>query len=122
MQRVQPFADLADDAQGLGGAQRLDLETVGEGALVGVRHHQERPPVVELSGVEDGDHVRRLDLAQIASLVDEPLPHVVVGGPVVGQHLDRDIAVELLVVREPDGGERARADATTHRVATETRG
>ncbi len=122
VQGVQPVTHLADHPQRGRRAQRPELEPIGEGALVGVRHDQERPTVVELAGVVDRHHVRRLDLAQVAPLVDEPLPDVLVRGPVVGQHLDRDVAVELLVVREPHRGEAAGADAATHRVATEARG
>ena len=39
------------------------------------------------------------------------LPNVVVAGPVLGQHLDRDRDIQVIIVAEPDGGERAGADA-----------
>ena len=90
VQRTEAESDLADDLERLVARQAADLEPVGEGALVRVRHHQVRPPVVELAGVVDRHHVRRLHLAQEPTLVDEPLLHVVVVGPVVGEHLDGD--------------------------------
>ena len=67
-------------------------EPVGEVALVGVRHHQEGAAVLQLAGVVDRDDVRRLDLAQEAPLLHEPLADLVVLGPVVGEHLDGDRA------------------------------
>jgi hypothetical protein len=79
-----------DHLERLVAGEAADLEPVGEGALVGVPHHQVGPAVVELAGVVDRHHVRRLHLAQEPALVDEPLLHVVVVGPVVGEHLDRD--------------------------------
>ena len=50
------------------------------------------------------------------------MPDVVVLGPVVRQHLDRDRRVELLVVGQPDGGETAGADAPSDGVAAEAAG
>ena len=73
-------------------------EPVGQRALVGVAHHQVGPAVVELARVVHRHHVRRLHLAQEPTLVDEPLLHVVVVGPVVGEHLDGHRRVELVVV------------------------
>ena len=122
VQGVQAGADLPDDVERLRDGQRLVLQPVGERALVGIRHDQERAGVLQLAGVVDRHDVGRLDLAQEAALLDEALPHVQVLGPVVGQHLDRDRAVELLVVGEPDGREGARPDATSHGVATEPGG
>jgi hypothetical protein len=122
VQRLQPGADLADHLEHLRGPQPVDLEPVGESPLVGVRHHQVGPPVVELAGVVHRHDVRRLHPAQEAPLLEEPLPHGQVLAPVLGEHLDRDGRVEVLVVRQPDGRERARADASAHGVATETSG
>ncbi len=122
VQRLQPGGDLADHLGRLGHLQPAGLEPVGEGALVGVRHHQVGAAVVELAGVVDRDHVRRLHAAQVATLLDEAGPDVVVLGPVVRQHLHRDGRVEVLVVRQPDGGETAGADATSDRIAAKTVG
>ena len=94
VQRGQAEPDLADHLERLVARQAAGLEPVGERALVGVPHHQVGPAVVELAGVVDGHDVRRLDLAQEPALVDEPLLHVVVVGPVVGEHLDGDRGVE----------------------------
>ena len=74
------------------------------------------------AGVVHGDDVGRLDLAQEAALLEEPLADVEVARPVVGEHLDRDRRVEVLVVGEPHGREGSRTDATAHRITTETRG
>ena len=90
VQGTEAEPDLADHLERLVAGQAADLEPVGERALVGVPHHQVGPAVVELAGVVDRHHVRRLHLAQEPALVDEPLLHVVVVGPVVGEHLDRD--------------------------------
>jgi hypothetical protein len=67
-------------------------------------------------------HVRRLHPAQEPALLDEARAHVVVVGPVVREHLDRDRGVELLVVGEPHRREATGADAAAHGVATETVG
>ena len=119
VQRLEPGADLADHLHGLRRRQPLDVEAVGEGALVGVRHHQVGTPVVELTRVVDRDHVRRLDLAQVAALLEEPLPDLVVLGPVVGEHLDRHRRVELLVVGQPHRREATGADPAAHGVPAE---
>ena len=55
-------------------------------------------------------------------LLDEPGAHVVVGGPVVGQHLDGHRRVELLVVGQPHRGEATGAHATPHDVAAQAVG
>ena len=122
VQGGQAEPDLTDDLERLVARQAPGLEPVGERALVGVPHHEVRPAVVELAGVVDGDDVGRVDLAQEPPLVDEPLLHVVVVGPVVGEHLDGNRGVEALVVSEPHRGEPARADPTPHGVATDPGG
>ena len=122
VQRAEAPADLGQHGEGLRRLQRRQLEPVGQRALVGVRHHEERALVGELAGVVDRDDVGRLDLAQEATLLDEALADVQVAGPVVGEHLDRHGRVEVLVVGEPHGREGPRPDATAHRIPTETRG
>ena len=119
VQRLEPGTDLADHLHRLRRRQPLDVEPVGEGALVGVRHDQVGAPVVELARVVDRDDVRRLDLAQVAALLEEPLPDLVVLGPVVGEHLDRHRRVELLVVGQPHRREAAGADPAAHGVPAE---
>ena len=122
VQRLEAEPDLAHDLQRLADGEPVDLEPVRERALVGVRHDEVGPAVVELTRVVHRHHVRRLDLAEEPSLLDEPAADVVVLGPVVRQHLDRDGRVELLVVGEPDGGEAAGADPPPNDVPTEARG
>ena len=58
VERLQPGADLADHLDRLGHLHPAGLEPVGEGALVGVRHHQVGAAVVELAGVVHGHDVR----------------------------------------------------------------
>jgi hypothetical protein len=105
VQVLEAATDLGDDPHRLGDLQGTGLDPVGEGAAVGVREHHERAAVVGLPDVVDADDVQRVDLAQEASLGQEAAPDVVVLDPVVGQDLDRDLGVQLLVPRQPDGRE-----------------
>ena len=122
VQGLETGPDLAHDLHGLGDGQALDLEPVRERPLVGVRHDEVGPAVVELAGVVHGDDVGRLDLAEVAPLLLEPLPDVRVLGPVVREHLHRDGRVQLLVVGEPHGREGTVADPPPHHVAPEPLG
>ena len=122
VQRREALADLAHHVERLRTVEGGQLEPVGERALVGVRHDEVGAAVGELARVVDGHDVGGLDLAEEAPLLEEALADVEVLGPVVGEHLHGHGRVEVLVVGEPDRGEGSRPDATTHRVATETRG
>ena len=116
---VQPRPDLPHHLAGLRHGQSLVLEPIGQRALVGVRHHQVGPVVLQRPRVVHGDDVRGLHLAEEAALLEEALADVGVLGPVLREHLDRNRGVELLVISEPDGREAAGADAPTYGVATE---
>ena len=57
---------------------------------------------VGLADVVDPDDVVGVGPAQDPRLLEEPLADVEPLRPVVGQRLDRDVGVELVVVVEPD--------------------
>lgn len=116
VQRLQPTPDLDDHPDRRNDRQRLLLQPVRERAAVGVREHQERPPVLQFAHVVDLDDMLGLDPAQEPALLEEPAPDRVVVSPVVGQHLDRHFGVKLLVVSEPYRSETARAQAAAHDV------
>jgi hypothetical protein len=65
------------------------FQPVGEGAPVGVRHHQVGAAIGEHACVVDGDDVRGVDPAEVAALLHEASADVVVLGPVVGEDLHR---------------------------------
>ncbi len=58
VQGLEPQTDLADHLEGLAGGEPLVLEPVSQRALVGVRHDEVGPAVLELARVVDGHDVR----------------------------------------------------------------
>ena len=77
----------------------------GQVAALDVLHHQVRPLARVV--VVDGDQVRVLEAGGDLRLAAEAPAVVVLGGQRVGEHLDRDLAVEPLVGRQPDDGHPA---------------
>ena len=105
----QAVAGLADQGDH---AVELDaplLEEVGDGAAVGVRHHEVRRPV-GLPDVVDADHVVGVGGPEDARLLQEALADVLALRPVVGQRLHGDVGAQLVVAVEPHRGEPADAE------------
>ena len=79
--------------------------------------HRDEVGVLELAAVEDADHVRVLEAGRRLGLAAEALDELLVLGEAVVEDLDRDLAIELGVVGEPDVGHPARADLALELVA-----
>ena len=72
--------------------------------------HRDEVAAADRLGVEDGDHVRVAQLRHRARLAQQPGLRGVVAGERGPQHLQRDLAIELGVVREPHGAHAAGAE------------
>ena len=95
----------------------VGAEAVGDGPAAQQLHDDERAVVV-LDDVEDGHHVRvGGEPGRRARLAREAAPRAVVCAQVGGEHLDRDGAVEELVVRLPDARHPAVRDVAHEPVA-----
>ncbi len=105
--------------QRLGHGQRTRGEQIGEGAGVGVLHHEVRPSVGQLSDVVDLYDPVRVGPAQQAGLGEEAFDDVEAVGPVVGEDLHGHRGLQDVVVREPDRAERAGAQAAFKAVAAD---
>jgi len=92
-------------------------DAVRERPAVGEVHDEVGTVVVEHADVVHPDHPVVGDAPQQPCLGQEPFAHIGVGGPVVGQHLDRDGDVEFFVVGQPDGSESSRSDPILEPVA-----
>ena len=79
--------------------------------------HRDEVGVAEVAAVEDPDHVRMLEAGGRLGLAPEALDELLVLGEAVVQDLDRDAAVELGVLGEPDVGHSAGADLVVEPVA-----
>ncbi len=66
-----------------------------------VPHRDEQVPVL-LPGLVHGDDVRVLEAGRELGLPDEAGPEGLVLGELLGQHLDRDLAAQAMVLREED--------------------
>ena len=118
--------DLAADRRRLVGGERLSATValghpLGQRATVGPRHHEVRRAVVGLAELVAARDPRALGVEQDARLGQEATVDVRVAAPVVGQDLDRDAALQRVVVGQPDRGERTRAQdpvepVTSHRL------
>ena len=78
---------------------------------VDVVHDKVGPAVRETADVVDLHQPLIMDPPHDARLGEEAVPDIAVGGPVVGQHFHRDGHVQVIVMPEPNGRERAGADA-----------
>ena len=114
----RPVAELSEEPEGLVAIQRpaAAVQPVRQRATLDVLHDDVRSVVV-LADVEDLDDVRVIQPSSQPSLAREALPHLVVTGEVVGQELDRDLAVELQVAGAIDGGHAAMAQSMLELVA-----
>ena len=121
MQHREPVAGLAHQRDGPLERDPALLEQVGDGAAVGVRHHEVRRPV-GLADVVDADHVVGVGGAQDPRLLQEALADVLALRPVVGQRLDGDVGAQLVVAVEPHRGEPSDAETVDAVESTETFG
>ena len=85
------------------------LDAIAERAAVGVGHHQVGLAGRRLADVEATHDARALDGQQHPCFGQEATAHVVVPAPVVGEDLDRHLAIEDVVEGQPHRGERAGA-------------
>jgi hypothetical protein len=119
MRPVERVGDLFPELEYLGGGQRALHEPLGERLAFDHLHHQVvgvalAPDVVERADVRVVERGDRLRLAL------EARAHLGIGGEVLGQHLDRDVAAEAGVrgtehlahaARAERGGDLVRAEA-----------
>ena len=93
----------------------LALERRAKRLAFDVRHHVEQQPV-RLAGVEQRQQVRMLQIRRDPDLGQKPLgaEH---RAELRLQHLERDLAVVLEVVREVDGRHAAGADLALDQVS-----
>ncbi len=113
-ERGEHLADVGDgDGHGTGAARDDQLL---EGAPLDVLHDDE-VRALGLAPVVDGDDVRVGEPRRMGRLAAEALDELhVVRVPLV-EHLDRDLAAELLVLGEPDVGHAPRAELPLEPVA-----
>ena len=103
--------------QPLGVGQRAAVaEAVAQAAAGDVRHHQVGPVLLDAE-VEDLDDVRVRERGGRARLALEAREPALVVGERVRHQLDRDLAVQRLVARQPHGRHAARAEVAHERVA-----
>ncbi len=79
--------------------------------------HRDEVGVAELAAIEDADDVRVLEAGRGLGLAAEALDELLVLREAVVQHLDRDVAIEFVVVRQPDVGHASRAELVLDHVA-----
>jgi hypothetical protein len=91
-------------------------EALGEGSALDVLHDQVGP----VAGVEvvDLHQVRVLEPGGDPRFAPEAVEELAVAGDGVGEHLDRNLAPEALVRRQPDRGHAAMAERPSQQVAT----
>jgi hypothetical protein len=82
----------------------LPLQQVGDGAPVGVRHHEVRR-ALDLAHVVDAHDEVGVGPPEDARLLEEAVADVEALRPVVGQGLDGDVGLQLVVAVEPHRGE-----------------
>ncbi|RAO54305.1 hypothetical protein ONO86_01239 [Micromonospora noduli] len=113
--------DVGGDPQRRAHRHRPVAQPVGERAASGVRHHQVRPTVGQLTDVQHPDQMIGVDLPHEPGLLAEAPPDVGPLRPVVGEHLHGHRRVQLVVVRQPHGGERTGADGACDAVPANLR-
>ncbi len=109
VRELRPREDLADDLDRLADAQPAADQVLERGAL-DVLHRDPVAPV-GLAAVVDADYVRVLEAGGGLGLAAEALDELRVLGEALVQELERDPAVEHLVVGEPDVGHARRCRA-----------
>ena len=78
--------------------------------------HRDVVGAVDVAAVEDGDYVGVLEARRRLGLAAEALDELAVLGEARVQDLERNSALQMRVVGEPDIGHPARADPLQHRV------
>ena len=114
---VERAGDGGADVDGeLGAEPLLGVEQLAQALAVDELHHDGLAAVVH-EHVVDGDDVRVAEAGDRDRLAPEALGDHRVGGEVGAQPLDRDLAVEVDVGRDPHLGHAALTDATLQLVA-----
>jgi hypothetical protein len=110
VRRDQRVGDLFDPSQADGELGRaLFAQHVGDGAPVDELHHEEVAAVV-LDHVVERDDVRVTDRRRGAGLAQHARAALGIGRELGGQHLERDVTLESLVLRAPHFAHRALAE------------
>ena len=114
------FADLGADTQHVRDRQRAAGEPRLERAAGHVLHHQEVGARLRVE-VEDGGDAGMREPRQHVGLAAEALARRAVVERARGEHLDRDLAIEVRVVRLPHLAHAAAPDLLDEAVAREVR-
>jgi hypothetical protein len=114
---VEGVRSLPQPRDGLAGRDRSLAQLLVERTAAEVLHDDERPPA-GLSDVEDRDDVRAArEPGRRERFSREPLPHRLVPGVALREHLDRDRTAEGLVRRAVDLPHPAPSDAARAPIA-----
>ena len=119
----QPAPRRHEHLQHLLPAARLRLQPVGDGVPLDELHRDEHL-ILERAHVEDDDDVRVRQPRDRLRLAQRALPALVARDAVAGldpQQLDRDLAIQLGIVRRVDLAHAAAADQAEHDVAPDGR-
>ena len=112
---ARPLEHLADQPDRLlGGQARVD-QLLQRAALQVL--HRDVVGAVDVAAVEDGDDVRVLEAGGRLGLAAEALDELAVLGEAPVQHLERDAALQVRVLGQPDVRHPARADPAQQPVA-----
>ena len=111
----EPVHDLDEDSDGVADRQlALAHDALAQRLPRNVRHHEVEQPV-RLTGIEQREDARMLELRG-----DLDLPLKARGadgrGEIVAEHLDRDLAAVPHIVREVDGGHAAGSELALQHV------
>jgi hypothetical protein len=116
--RGQAFGDLPAVLRGLLGGERSGGEQLAQGLAVEQLHRRVVLPP-GLTEVEDGQDVRVRERGHGLRFALEARERLRLAGKPRRQHLDRDVAVELLVARLPDLTHAPRAERGEHPIRSE---
>ncbi len=117
----EPVDDRQDELDGLDRSHlRLPRHQVGKRLAGEELHDDERALVVGLPEVEHAHDGRMSEPSRGARFSEEPFVEACRVGLLIvdTQHFDRDVDVEELIVRDPHGSHRARADLSHQAIAT----
>ncbi len=118
MRVCECLGDFAREAHRIGHGERaLAIETVAQ-RLAGCERHDvvDELAVTRVARVEQGENVRVIESRGDADLAQEPFARDGLGQFRM-QHLDRDLAMMLEIVREEHGGHAAGAELALDAVA-----
>ena len=119
MRGVERAADLADQVDGAGGVERAAAAQQRVEVLPLDQAHVEEQLAVDLAVAVDRDDVRLVEPGGDLRLAPEPAAVALVLRPLRVQHLERDLAGVLGVVRAQDAAHAAVAEHPEHAVRPE---